>query len=150
MSAEHFRTNSPHIIHEVIEGEAVLINLESGAYYSTAQAGAAIWDAIDKGLSVSQIAALLNEEYAGDSETIRAGVAALVADLQQEGLVVPLETPPDAATFVSAPPRSDRPPFVAPVLRKYTEMSELLQLDPIHDVDDSGWPNQYTENDPHN
>jgi hypothetical protein len=31
-------------------------------------------------------------------------------------------------------------PFVAPVLDKYTDMQELLLLDPIHEVDASGWP----------
>ena len=30
--------------------------------------------------------------------------------------------------------------FVAPQLHKYTDMQELLLLDPIHDVDQEGWP----------
>jgi hypothetical protein len=28
----------------------------------------------------------------------------------------------------------------APVLEKYTDMQELLLLDPIHDVEEAGWP----------
>jgi hypothetical protein len=27
-----------------------------------------------------------------------------------------------------------------PLLRKYTDMRDLLLLDPIHDVDEQGWP----------
>src|SRR5581483_3831599 len=143
MATEHFRANTPHIIHEVIEGEAILVNLESGAYYSTDQAGAAVWDAIANGLSVNQTIARLADQYDGDPQAIRAGVLALVSELEQEGLILPHDASPanDAALTPSAP-RSDKPPFVAPVLRKYTDLAELLLLDPIHDVDDSGWPNR--------
>jgi hypothetical protein len=28
-----------------------------------------------------------------------------------------------------------------PVLNKYTDMQDLLLLDPIHEVDERGWPN---------
>ena len=35
-----FRINSPTIIHEIIEGEAVIINMEMGHYYSIDQTGA--------------------------------------------------------------------------------------------------------------
>jgi hypothetical protein len=28
------------------------------------------------------------------------------------------------------------------VLERYTDMQELLLLDPIHDVDESGWPHR--------
>ncbi len=34
----------------------------------------------------------------------------------------------------------DRPAFEAPVLESYSDMQDLLLLDPIHDVDDAGWP----------
>ena len=31
---------------------------------------------------------------------------------------------------------------VEPQLSSYTDMQELLLLDPIHEVDESGWPNR--------
>jgi hypothetical protein len=31
--------------------------------------------------------------------------------------------------------------FSRPILTKYTDMKELLLLDPIHEVDETGWPN---------
>jgi hypothetical protein len=34
---------------------------------------------------------------------------------------------------------------VPPVLERYTDMQELLFLDPIHDVDESGWPHRKVE-----
>jgi hypothetical protein len=37
-------------------------------------------------------------------------------------------------------PQTEKKHFVAPCLHKYTDMQELLLIDPIHDVDDYGWP----------
>jgi hypothetical protein len=34
--------------------------------------------------------------------------------------------------------------WAEPVLDKYTDMQELLLLDPIHEVDDAGWPHTLT------
>jgi hypothetical protein len=31
-------------------------------------------------------------------------------------------------------------PFTDPVIEIYTDLQDLLLLDPIHDVDDRGWP----------
>jgi hypothetical protein len=34
----------------------------------------------------------------------------------------------------------DRPVFGQPVLEKFTDMADLLLLDPIHEVGEAGWP----------
>jgi hypothetical protein len=39
----------------------------------------------------------------------------------------------------------DKPPFEMPKLSKYTDMEDLLALDPIHEVDEMGWPNAKLE-----
>ena len=36
--------------------------------------------------------------------------------------------------------------FEPPLISKYSDMQELLILDPIHDVSDAGWPNPKSEN----
>jgi len=41
---------------------------------------------------------------------------------------------------VITPPPAGRPPFVKPILQKYTDMADLLLLDPIHEVGEQGWP----------
>ena len=37
---------------------------------------------------------------------------------------------------------STRVAFEAPVLEKYTDMQTLLLVDPVHEVDDRGWPHE--------
>jgi hypothetical protein len=51
---------------------------------------------------------------------------------------VGLAPPGPAAPDDPAP--AERATFIAPVLAVYTDMQDLLLLDPIHDVDEIGWP----------
>jgi len=51
--------------------------------------------------------------------------------------------PEDTVTApLASPARQDaaRPAFEPPVLTTFSDMQELLWLDPIHEVDDAGWP----------
>jgi len=137
-----FRINSPTIIHEIIEGEAVIINMEMGHYYSIDQTGARIWELVDKRASADEIIQSFTKYYAGDPKTIQRSVLDFLAELQRENLIVPASKETDDQNFsgnVITP--TERPPFNQPELHKYTDMQDLLLLDPIHEVDESGWPN---------
>jgi hypothetical protein len=50
-----FRINTPGVIHETIDEEVVIIEFESGNYYSLDKAGAAIWGFIAGGATVGGI-----------------------------------------------------------------------------------------------
>ena len=141
----HFRVNSPNVIHEIIDGEAVLVNLESGSYYSIDSVGAVILDYVEKGLSSSQIVEIVAAQFDGEQADIAAGIQQLLDNLQAEQLIVPGEA---ASTngHVPAANGQSKLPFEVPVLHKYTDMEDLLLLDPIHDVDESGWPNTNPNN----
>lgn len=137
------RPNEPHVVHEVIDGEAVLINMESGAYYSLDKVGAEIWAMIETGSSMSDLIASVTMRYSGEPAEIERGIATLLAELETERLIVSGngEEPGHAATVsTSSAAGGERSRFVPPVLHKYTDMTELLLLDPIHEVDEMGWP----------
>ena len=137
MSNLAYRINTPKVVHETIEGEVVIINLDSGAYYSLDQAGAVLWSQLEKGLGVEDLARYAAAHYTVSSDEASAAVAALVASLAAEDLV--REAGPVSAQTPS-PSNGQRVPFVAPVLQKHTDMQDLLLLDPIHEVDETGWP----------
>jgi hypothetical protein len=126
-----YRLNSPSVIHETIDDEVVIINLDKGHYYSLDGCGARIWKGLVGGASASAIASGLE----GASAEIEAGVLALAAEQESEGLIV-------AADSETAAPPFDGPPLAyEPVeLQRYSDMEELLLLDPIHEVDQQGWP----------
>ncbi|GAB4461873.1 MAG: PqqD family protein [Anaerolineae bacterium] len=134
--------NQPTVIGEVIDDEAIIVNLDSGAYYSLRGTGAAIWQMIEQGSTVAHMVEQLARHYATNAATIEAGVTALVTELQAEQLIVAVADGVQADAAPPAPlPPAPAGPFDAPVLEKYTDMADLLLLDPIHEVDETaGWP----------
>jgi hypothetical protein len=142
MDNQRFRINTPTVTHETIDGEAVIINLDSGNYYSLVEAGSFIWALVEKGASASEVQDLLQQTYQGDAADIDRGVQELLAQLQQENLIVPVDGSA-AVDLTEVMPSSNghgKPSFNAPLLNKFSDMQELLLLDPIHDVDEAGWP----------
>jgi hypothetical protein len=141
LQAVRVRIDPREVIHETIDGEVILIALSTGCYYSLEGAGADVWDGLAAGRTTSAVAAGLERRHTAEPGAIVAAVGELVSRLVEERLVVPLgddEAAPDE-------PREDRvdaprSPFPAPVLRKFTDMQDFLLVDPIHDVDDAGWP----------
>jgi hypothetical protein len=142
MNNQRFRVNTPTVTHETIDGEAVIINLDSGNYYSLVEAGSLIWALVDRGASASEVQEVLQQNYQGDATDIDRGVQELLAQLQQESLIVPVDGPAaaDLAGILPSTNGHEKPSFNAPSLNKFSDMQELLLLDPIHDVDEAGWP----------
>ncbi|MCX7671581.1 MAG: PqqD family protein [Anaerolineae bacterium] len=135
-----YRVDSSIVIGEVLDGEAIIVNLNTGIYYSLDGAGAAVWTAVQAGATLGELIQLVAARYDGAPAEITAGVTALVEELVAEGLLVASEGAAAAPGPLPAPPAAERPPFVQPILQKYTDMADLLLLDPIHEVDEQGWP----------
>jgi hypothetical protein len=143
MSNQRFRVNTPTVTHETIDGEAVIINLDSGNYYSLVDVGSFVWGLIEKGASASDVRNVILQNYLGNDAEVDRGVEELLVQLQQENLIVPVDGTGtlDLAQLESPSTNGhEKPSFIAPMLHKYSDMQELLLLDPIHDVDDAGWP----------
>lgn len=143
MTNQQFRVNTPTVTHETIDGEAVIINLDTGNYYSLVDVGSFIWSLVDKGASASEIQNQIVQTYQGDAQDIDRGVHELLVQLQQENLIVPVDGAGEALDLAQVAPANsnhEKLSFNPPSLNKYSDMQELLLLDPIHDVDDAGWP----------
>lgn len=103
---------APTVIWDTLDEEGVAINTESGAYYALTTRASAIFTAVTTGLPHSDLA----------------GCAQLV----QEGLMVlvPGEALPCSAEPVAA----------SELFERFTDIADLLLSDPIHHVDERGWP----------
>ncbi|MBM3181572.1 MAG: PqqD family protein [Chloroflexi bacterium] len=139
-----FRINTPRVVHQTIDGETIIIDFDNGAYFSIAGVGAVIWEQIAQNASVNDIVHALTQRYAGDHSDIETEVERFLSELQCEALIAPLDRAPSAprrATPAMPDPNlASLPAFQAPSLHKYTDMQDLLLLDPIHEVDEQGWP----------
>jgi len=138
-----FRINTPRVVHQTIDGETIIIDFDNGTYFSADGVGAMIWEQIAQNASVDEIVHALTQHYAGDGADIKKGVGQFLIELERESLIAPLDSPPPApraAPVIPDPSLAARPAFQAPSLNKYTDMQDLLLLDPVHDVDEQGWP----------
>jgi hypothetical protein len=131
------------VVHDIIDGEAVLVHLGSGSYYSIDRVGADVWSSLEKGASLGQIVDEVLRRYEGSREDITQGVATLLVELQKEELILPAaaEKPQESPSTAASAQEIEKASFQPPRLQKYTDMEDLLLLDPIHDVDETGWPN---------
>jgi hypothetical protein len=134
-----YRVNGPKVVGEVFDDEVVVVNFDDGTYYSLAQSGRDVWVALEGGSSIEEIVGLLKRRYEAVDGEIDTAVSALIDELLAEGLIAATE---EAAASGEERAADDaaRSPFAAPVLTRYTDMQELLLLDPIHEVDETGWP----------
>jgi hypothetical protein len=137
-----YTISNPPIVHESFGDEAVIVNLNTGAYYSLDKSGLAIWNLISQGASIGEIVDHLSSRYAAERREILVSVAELISSLQGEQLI---HSESDAVHRANDPVESnsnsgEKIPFEPPLLNKFTDVEDLLILDPIHDVDAAGWP----------
>ncbi len=103
---------SPSAVSDTIGHDTIVINVKSGAYYSLTESGSKIWADVQNGVV--------------SSETLPA-----VSVFVKEGLL----------EFGGASPESGESPLPpSDLFEKYTDMESLLLADPIHEVDEQGWP----------
>jgi hypothetical protein len=134
---ERFEING-QVIDETIDGETIIINLASGNYYNLNASGAAAWRALRRRSTADELAAYLSSQFDAPPDDIRAGVDELIARLRDEGLVSPTDRPADGQLPGE---QGGRSAWVSPALGKYTDMQDLILLDPVHEVtQDQGWP----------
>jgi hypothetical protein len=139
--SQNFRIAAPAVLGDIIEGEAIVVDMRNGHYFSADGYGALIWDAIRRGHSGGQISQALR---AAKGVALDDLVAEFIAALLAEGLIEPCDAALPAEPYqvdtallanASLPPR----------LVRHTDMEDLILLDPIHDVDVVGWPARKTE-----
>jgi coenzyme PQQ synthesis protein D (PqqD) len=130
-----YELNNPPIVAEMVEGELIAINLETGTYYSLAGPAARIWNALAAGHSADEIVGAVSPP--GDAVALRESLENFLESLLAEQLIRPVERSAPAGA-----PLLPLAPWLSETLRveRFTDMQDLLVLDPIHEVDEAGWP----------
>lgn len=135
-----YRLNEPDVIQETVDGETLIVNTRTGTYYQVGGSGAQVWNALLAGRSVEHT---VDDFAAEDSQLalIRSGVGGFIDALLAEQLILPAPESLETADIVPDSPGDPKSTFTTPELRKFTDMQELLLVDPIHEVDPAaGWP----------
>jgi hypothetical protein len=146
---KHFAINPKRVVHETIDGETIIIQLESGSYYSLAGPGAEIWTMLAGGSSTDEAVADLERRYDESPQALSEATLELVRELRREELLEDDPNGPAQPQTVNGASNNgstgERAQFGRPTLQKYTDMQHFLVLDPIHEVEGSGWPNPPSE-----
>lgn len=136
-----FEAAGPHVIYEILDGEAVVINLDCGHYFGFDEIATCLWSSlISCRKTFSETLQDLRGRYTADEAVLTTAVQDFVVRLEQEGLIRASGTNSQAAGTGAAAPLSPSKPFTTPSFKKYTDMQDFLLVDPIHDVSESGWP----------
>lgn len=134
------RVNAPRMVHETVDGEVIVIDLATGAYYSLPGSASEIWQSIIAGGSREDITARVSERHSEESASIQATLDGFLDRLLDEGLIVTGSAAPDSVAPTGASDERPATPWSKPVVEKYTDMADLILLDPVHDVSSLGWP----------
>jgi hypothetical protein len=70
-----------------LDGESVILNVQSGIYFGLDRIGTRIWQLIDELGDLDSIVRVMEDEYDAGRDVLRADVEALVAALLEKQLV---------------------------------------------------------------
>jgi hypothetical protein len=140
-ASARYTVDPAKVVSEIIDGEAILINLANGYYYSLDTTAAEIWTHLQAGRSALEIVSVLRRRYDCSQADPEAAVQSLIATLEADELIAPGMPSPGPAPQMLASDETLRTPFRLPTLQRFSDMQGFLLVDPIHEVDDTGWPN---------
>lgn len=114
---------------KVIDGEAILINLSTGMYYSMDEVGGFVWTMLSEGHSLAEIANAVTHHYDVAAETAQVDVLRLGGALLDEALVTVAGNGGAPPAFSHSNGRT-KLPYATPELTKFDDMADLFALDP--------------------
>lgn len=132
-----FKLNEEKMFYDYADGQAVVINYQTGMYYGMGLLGSAILDRILAGKNIDEIITAVKAlpQCPPDMEE---RVHGFVKELQENEVIVSGPTTPGGAEPL---PKEVAEDGFELKLDMFAEMSDLLLADPVHDVDmQSGWP----------
>ena len=145
-----YRIEKAEVVSDIIDGEAIILNRNYGDYFSTDGVGGLIWQWIGEGRSRSQILNMLNARFSASLAEIATAVDSFLADLVAHKLVREVVEGDESATETLVEPQTNpEAEFVRPTLHVYSDIRNMVLLDPIHDADENiGWPAPRRTDDP--
>ena len=128
----------PTVRHERLEDEVIAIDLESGAYFALDDVAAVCWSVLAGGATLDAAVDATVARFDVASETAQRDIEHFVDELVRVGLLGPADQAPESAGVPDA--ATELRAYKPPAIERFDDLEELLVLDPIHEVDEAGWP----------
>jgi hypothetical protein len=125
-----FRLNSPSVIFDSIDSEVLVIDLKVGHYFRLTGESSILWSLILSGSTLTEIF-----EYSSIPESQHEEVLKFVEELALLDLII------ESEIIQRSQMNSQSLDGKNLIIEKFTDLEDILGLDPIHEVDASiGWP----------
>lgn len=134
---QNYQIEPNQVMHENIDGEVIVIHVETGNYHSLRFVATDIWLMIDANYTTEQIIQTLSNIYPEHTNTIPSDVVSFLESLATEDLIQ-TTNPTTTASTINTTKQTNG--YVQPEVETYTDLQGLLLVDPIHDVTEDGWP----------
>lgn len=125
--------NQPTCVLEIIDEEAIIIHSEKGSYYNLPPQSTLIIQTLFDGFTLEEIFT-----FNGFNHEIKQAIIELIKKMMDEGLLVQSSVAKEKTSpnkVMINDPKQDI------YIEIYTDMKEMLELDPIHEADETvGWP----------
>jgi hypothetical protein len=137
--SDRYRVNDKSVAFEMFDGEVLAVNLENGTYYNLRDVSAEIWTCVVSGMTVGETAKFLSEFYSAPQNLVETETLDFFSKMVGENLIT-LSSDPSISTPRQPAATAIKKPFSSPAMVIYNDMQDLLLLDPVHEVDEAGWP----------
>ena len=121
---------------ERLDGDVIIVNLSTGAYFSLSGSAADVWTAASSGAPAEVWLGVLDAAYG--EPVPRAHVDSVLSSCVDHGLMEAVT--PSTQEPPELPDDFARAQWIPPVFEAFTDLQDLILVDPIHDASDLGWP----------
>lgn len=135
-----WRVKDESISMERLDGETILINFDTGQYFSFQGSSADILWLVQCGVDRDHWPRALEDAFPGLAydDAVHRDVEDFLVGLGRVGVVLPSENPGGPASPL--PDDYERAQWSAPAVYANDDLVDLLVIDPIHDASEDGWP----------
>ena len=139
-----YRIASTNLYSRNFGDEVLVVDTVTGLYFSLRGCAVDVWSLIESGANPSDIiVAELGRRYDCGSGEALAATHSCLDDLLANDLI--RETEARIEQTAIAPWTGAKQSLAAPLIERFTDMKDLLLLDPIHDVSERGWPRRASD-----
>jgi len=139
MENKSYIINDQKVISEVLDGETIIINLENGNYYSMNDTGSDLWGRIKSQQSMENIIKGFVNQYTADISEIERSIDEVINFLLTDHLIIKADVSDESIDEIAEVAKKE---FIKPIINRFEDMQDMLLADPIHEVDNIGWPTQ--------
>ena len=134
-----YRPDPARFAVDTVDGETIVMDLVDGRLFLLEDGGAAIWDLLVGGVPLDVLEAAVEQRFGA---SVRDDVRTFVTGLVAQGLIAEGSDAGDTPAAAGVPAAPELPAELGELrITAYDDMTSIITMDPIHDVDpDRGWP----------